>query len=201
MAFRILFALAAFFDLDINQMDVKTAFLYGLIDQLIYMQISKGTETEATNNMVCKLLKAFYGLKQSPRLWYKRLSTFFLEKLGLKRIHADHSIFVLGEGLKGPLLSVFVDDIKIMAPKDSGIIQRVKTELTSAFSMSDIGPISFYLGLRIDRDRERRTIKLSQPAYIEKVLEKFHLDKANSVNTSMKEFISLSQCEEREASP
>ena len=101
MAFRTLFALAAFFDLDIDQMDVKTAFLYGLIDQLIYMEIPKGTETEATKNMVCKLLKAIYGLKQSPRLWYERFSAFLLEKLGLKRIHADHSIFVSGAGLKG----------------------------------------------------------------------------------------------------
>ena len=201
MAFRTLFALAAFFDLDIDQMDVKTAFLYGLIDQLIYMEIPKGTETEATKNMVCKLLKAIYGLKQSPRLWYERFSAFLLEKLGLKRIHADHSIFVSGAGLKGPVLSVFVDDIKIMAPKDSGIIKRVKAELTAAFSMSDMGPISFYLGLRIDRDRKQRTIKLSQPAYIEKVLERFHLDKANPVNTPMKESVPLSQREEAEASP
>ena len=68
MAFRVLFAIAAFFDLDIDQMDVKTAFLYGLIDQLVYVEIPKGRETEANRNMVCKLLKALYGLKQSPRL-------------------------------------------------------------------------------------------------------------------------------------
>lgn len=69
MAFRVLFAVAAFFDLDIDQMDVKTAFLYGLIDQLVYVDIPKGSETEANRGMVCKLLKALYGLKQSPRLW------------------------------------------------------------------------------------------------------------------------------------
>lgn len=80
MAFRVLFAIAAYFDLDIDQMDVKTAFLYGLIDQLIYVELPKGTETEATKNMVCKLLNALYGLKQSPRLWYERFSTFLLEK-------------------------------------------------------------------------------------------------------------------------
>lgn len=75
MAFRFLFAIAAYFDLDIDQMDVKTAFLYGLIDQLIYVEQSKGTETEATKNMVCKLLKALYVLKQSSRLWYKQFVT------------------------------------------------------------------------------------------------------------------------------
>lgn len=63
MAFRTLFALAAFFNLDINQNDVKTAFFYCFIDQLIYMEVAKGTKTKATKNMVCKLLKALYGLK------------------------------------------------------------------------------------------------------------------------------------------
>ena len=68
MAFRVLFAIAAYYDLDIDQMDVKTAFLYGLIDQLIYVEMPKGTETNATRDMICKLQKALYGLKQSPRL-------------------------------------------------------------------------------------------------------------------------------------
>lgn len=150
MVFTTLFALAIFFDLDINQMDVKTAFFYGFINQLIYIEILKGTETKATKNMVCKLLKALYGLKQFPCLWYKRLFMFLLEKLGLKCIHADYSIFVSVIGLKGPILSFFVDDIKIIAPKDSGIISRVKKELTTTFFISDIGPINFNLELRID---------------------------------------------------
>ena len=68
MAFRVLFAIAAYYDLDIDQMDVKSAFLYGLIDQLIYIEILKEIETEANKNMIYKLLKALYGLKQSPRL-------------------------------------------------------------------------------------------------------------------------------------
>ena len=65
MAFRVLFAIAAFFDLNIDQINVKTAFLYGPINQLVYVEISKGTETKANRNMVCKLLKALYDLKQS----------------------------------------------------------------------------------------------------------------------------------------
>lgn len=150
MAFRVLFAIAASYDLDIDQMDVKTAFLYGLIDQLIYVEIPKGTETEANKNMMCRLLKPLYGLKQSPRLWYKKLSGFLLGKLGLVRINADHGIFITKAGLNGPIVSTFVDDIKIMAAKGSGMITRVKAELTAAFSI--MGPISFYLGLKVLRD-------------------------------------------------
>ena len=65
MAFRIFFAITAFFNLNINQMDVKIVFLYNLINQLVYVEIPKGKEIKANCNMVCKLLKALYGLKQS----------------------------------------------------------------------------------------------------------------------------------------
>lgn len=185
MAFRVLFAIAAFYDLDIDQMDVKTAFLYGAIDQLLFVETPKGCYDDC-EGMVCRLNKALYGLKQSPRLWYERLSSFLLEKLGLTRINADHSIFITEQGLKGPVVSTFVDDIKIVGPKDTGVIARVKMELTAAFEMVDMEPISFYLGLKVDRNREKKTIKLSQPAYIQNVLTKYHLDKANTTNTPMK---------------
>ena len=118
----------------------------------------------------------------------------------LKRIHADHSIFISTAGLNGPVVSVFVDDIKIMGVKGSGAIGRVKAELIAAFSMVDLGPISFYLGLKVERDREKKTIKLSQPAYIEKILSKFHLDQANPNNTPMKKAAMLVPRIEGEAS-
>ena len=152
MAFRVFFVIAAFFDLDIDQMDVKTTFLYGFINQLVYVEIFKGIETKANCNMVCKLLKALYDLKQSLRLWYKRLANFLLKKLGLKRINADHSIFIIKADLDGPIVSTLIDNIKIRAPKDSGMIEQVKLELTFAFSMIDMGPISFYLSLKVQQD-------------------------------------------------
>lgn len=199
IAFRVLFAIAAYYDLDIDRMDVKTAFLYRLIDQLIYVEFPKGTKTEITKHIVYKILKALYGLKQSPRLWYERLSTFLLEKLGLSRLHADHSIFTSTAGLNSPVMSVFVDNIKIIGIKESGILKKVKRELTFAFSMVDMGPITFYLGLKIDRDQEKRTIKLFQPTYIDKILHKFHLDQANPSNTPMKEFIIMQSRTEGQA--
>lgn len=78
MVFRILFAIAIFYDLDINQIDVKTAFFYSLINQLIYIELPKVIKIEANKNIVYKLLKALYSLKQSSHLWYKRLSAFLL---------------------------------------------------------------------------------------------------------------------------
>ena len=175
--------------------------MYGLIDQLVYVKIPKGTESESNRKMVCKLLKALYGLKQSSRLLYKFLTTFILEKLGLKQINAYHSIFVTDAGLNGPIVNTLVDDIKIMSPKERGMIERVKTELGFAFSMVDIRPISFYLGFKVEQNQQEKTIKLSQPAYIDKVLAEFHLDKAHSVNIPMKEATLFEQRTDIEASP
>lgn len=110
--------------------------------------------------MVCKLLKTLYAHKQLPRLWSERFSTFLLKMLGLSRIHPDHSIFML-TGLNGQAVSVFVDDVEIKGMKGSGVINKVKAELITAFSMVDTGPISFYLGLNVERDREKRIIKPS----------------------------------------
>lgn len=74
-----------------------------------------------------------------------------------------------------------------MGPKNTGVITRVKTELTANFEMMDIRSINFYLGLKVDKDCQKRAIKLSQPAYIWKDLKKYHLDKANLTNTPIKE--------------
>ena len=74
-----------------------------------------------------------------------------------------------------------------MAPKKSGITPRVKAKLTAAFSMADMGLISFYLGLKVEQNQAKQTIKLLQLAYIDKIFAKFHLDKAYIVNTLIKE--------------
>lgn len=151
MAFRILFAIAASLDLDIEQMNVETAFWYGVIQELIYVHMPPGFKI---TGMVCRLKKGLYGLKQSPRLWYEKLSGFLLEKLGLTKLHADHGIFATKDGFRGTIVSSFVDDLNIVAPKGSGLTTMVENELKAAFSMVDMGPISYHLGLKIERNEE-----------------------------------------------
>lgn len=92
------------------------------MNSLMYVKISKGSETEANCDMIYKLLKALYSLKQSLCFWYKQLLGFLLEKLGLMRINIDHSILVIKEDLDGSIVNMFIDDIKIMAPKESRVI-------------------------------------------------------------------------------
>lgn len=85
---------------------------------------------------------------------------------------------------------MFLDDIKIMGPQNIGVIAKVKMELTTAFDIVNMGLISFYLGFKVERDCQKRIIKLLQPAYIQKVFTKYHLDKTHTTNTPMKEIAS-----------
>lgn len=189
MALRVLFAIAAYYNLNIDQKNVKIAFLYRMIDQPVNVQIPKGSENSTNKKMVCKFLKALYNLKQTLRLWYKWLSSFLLKKLGLKQTNADHSIFVITSGINGLIVSTFVDDIKVMGIKGSGHIEKVMLKLAAAFKMADMGSISFYLRLKVERDRAKKTLKLLQAAYIDKILTKYHFDLAKSCNSPMKEGI------------
>lgn len=110
-------------------------------------------------------------MKQSSRLWYKRLAEFLFTKLGFYRLYADHSIFVTTEGVRDPIITTFVNDFNIFAPPRSGVIQRIKKELAAAFDMVDMGPLAFYVCLKIIHDRIQKTIKLLHPGYIEKMLD------------------------------
>lgn len=150
--FKVLFTITAYHNFDINQMDMKTVFFFKPIDQLVNVLILEDSESSTNKNMVCKLLKKLYGLKQVFRLWYKKLSIFFFKKLGLQQINADYSIFLFTIEINGLIVSMFVDDIKIMRAKNLGIISRVKEKLMVAFEMIDIEPISFYLSLKISWD-------------------------------------------------
>lgn len=106
--------------------------------------------------MVCKLLKVFYGLKQASRLGYERLSNFLLKKLDFQQINANHSMFMLSAGINGPIVSTFLNDIKIMEVKNSEVINQVTKELTVAFEMVDIGLINFYFGLKVNQNHQKK---------------------------------------------
>lgn len=177
MSYKALFALAAALDLEIEQMDVKTAFLYGTIAEEIYVEQPLGMDDGTPR--VCKLLKALYGLKQAPRVWYDTL-TAFLSDLGFKPLSADLSVFVRDH----VFIAVYVDDLLIFGPLKKEI-QEIKDRLSERFKMTDIGPVAYYLGMEITRDRPNRTIYLSQAGYIDKVIRNFDLSGLSPVKTPM----------------
>lgn len=177
MSYKALFALAAAHDLEIEQMDVKTAFLYGTISEEIYVE--QPPEMSDGTNRVCRLNRALYGLKQSPRVWYETLSNH-LGKLGYRPIDSDLSVFQRGN----TFIAVYVDDLLLIGP-NKGDIQRVKDALSSTFRMTDLGACKYYLGMTVRRDRPNRTIHLGQRAYIENVLRDFDMWEVRPVATPM----------------
>lgn len=92
-------------------------------------------------------------------------------------------------GINDPIVSTFVDNIKVMETKRTDHIERVKAKLAAEFEMVDIGLISFYLGLKVERDWQKQILKLSQPSYIEKILEKYHLYLAKPCSIPIKKGI------------
>ncbi|KAL1582041.1 hypothetical protein WHR41_09299 [Cladosporium halotolerans] len=179
-SFRPIFALAAVNDLEIEQMDVKTAFLHGKIEETIYVKMPTGY---AQDGKVCRLNKGLYGLKQAPRMWYETLRVF-LESRGFSRTEADHSVFVTQRGMRGLVVVVYVDDLLIVG-KDRRAIQDLKGALHRRFSMTDLGPVGHYLGMVVTRDRVAGTITLTQTGYVGKVLKEFGMDDAKPAATPM----------------
>jgi hypothetical protein len=175
MSYKALFAIAAALDLEIEQMDVKTAFLYGYIDHEIYVE-QPHLMTDGTSR-VCKLRKALYGLKQAPRIWYQTL-TNFLRNLGFEPISADLGIFVRSN----MYIAVYVDDLLIVGPSVAEI-KKIKRSLRNRFQMTDLGPCSYYLGMSVQRDRQNRILYLSQEAYIDKVAHQFGINNGAPVST------------------
>ena len=191
MSYKAIFALAAAYDWEIEQMDVKTAFLYGAIDTDIYVQLPTGCGVTGT----AKLNKALYGLKQSPRVWYNTLATF-LAKQGYHPLDADSSVFCR----ENTIIAIYVDDL-LVAGSSMAEIKTIKVSLNRQFHMTDLGPCHFYLGMEVIRDRPRRTLRLSQEAYLRKVLEDNQMADCATVTTPMETSVKLIPAEEGYQSP
>jgi transposase InsO family protein len=192
MTYKLQFNRAAVEDLEIEQMDVKTAFLNSQIDTDVYMYPPDGFGND--EGLVCKLNKAIYGLKQAPRAWYFTISKF-LQSLGFKPCDSDPSVFVNGD----LQISVYVDDLLIFG-KDRDKVRDLKKALSNRFEMEDLGPCSWYLGIDIQRDRSKRTITLSQRTYIEKVLREFQMIDCTPTSTPMAADCKLHKTTEEEQS-
>ncbi|MCO5567515.1 hypothetical protein L7F22_021209 [Adiantum nelumboides] len=168
---HVLFAIAAALDLELDQMDVHTAFLPGDVEEELYMKQPEGFVILGKEHLVCKLNRSLYGLKQASRQWYKKFDVFMF-KHGYKRSHADHCLYTkLDEDGSSIILVLYVDDMLIAAKKRS-TVDALKQELKSAFSMKDLGAAEHVLGVRIRRQRDQRILYLSQtPPHSESCLE------------------------------
>ena len=145
---RLLLALASLNQWHLRQLDVNNAFLHGELDEEVYMQIPPGLSVN-NSQLVCRLQRSLYGLKQASRQWFTKLSSFLCSH-GFQQSNADHSLFLRFNGDITTILLVYVDDI-ILTGNNMAEIQTITILLDREFKVKDLGDLKFFLGLEIAR--------------------------------------------------
>jgi Reverse transcriptase (RNA-dependent DNA polymerase)/Pol polyprotein, beta-barrel domain/gag-polypeptide of LTR copia-type/Integrase core domain/GAG-pre-integrase domain len=180
---RIIIALAAKYDLELDQMDVATAYLNGKLEEEIYLQPPDGVPIPS--GCCWRLKRSLYGLKQAGRTWNRTLDAK-LSDIGFAKLNAETCLYVF-QGNKGDIcfLVVYVDDL-LLATSTRRFMEEIKTKLSASFKMRDLGPASYVLGIEIRRDRKLRTISLTQRQYVDSVLERCGMGECKPAWTPMK---------------
>ena len=175
---RMIIALAARNDWSVYQLDVKSAFLYGELNEAVFVEQPQGYEKKGEEYKVYKLKKALYGLKQAPRAWYSRIETYFVKE-GFERCSCEHTLFIkTGDGGKILIVSLYVDDL-IFTGNDESMFVKFKNSMKLEFDMTDLEKMKYFLGVEVLQNLEG--IYISQRKYAKEILERFKMEKSNSV--------------------
>ncbi|GJX10429.1 putative ribonuclease H-like domain-containing protein [Tanacetum coccineum] len=178
-AIRIFLAFASYMGFIVYQMDVKSAFLYGKIDEEVYVSQPPGFLDPKYPQKVYKVVKALYGLHQAPRAWYATLSTFLL-KNGYRRGTIDKTLFLKKDKHDIILVQVYVDDIIFGSTKKSWC-DEFEALMKSRFQMSSMGELTFFLGLQVKQKPDG--IFISQDKYVAEILKKFDFANVKTAST------------------
>jgi transposase InsO family protein len=180
-AIQLLLAYACSKNVKVYQMDVKSYFLNGELEEEVYIEQPEGFQLSENADYVCKLKKALYGLKQAPRAWYSRLDKY-LQQAGFRKGSADNNLYIKVSEGNILLIEVYVDDI-IFGSDDDRLSQKFAKDMQNEFEMSLLGELSFFLGLQI-RQRNQG-IFISQTKYIIEMLKRFGMEDCKPVITPM----------------
>ncbi|KAL0329096.1 UNVERIFIED_CONTAM: Retrovirus-related Pol polyprotein from transposon RE2 [Sesamum radiatum] len=178
---RALIAIAANKKWKIYQMDVKSAFLNGYIDEEIYVEQPQGFIAKGSEEKVLRLKKALYGLKQAPRAWYSRIDKYFIDR-GFRRSLSEPTLYIKSQGNDTLIVSLYVDDL-IYTGNNEKMIQVFKEDMMKTFEMSDLGLMHFFLGIEINQEKEG--IFICQRKYTETLLKKFKMESCKTVTTPL----------------
>jgi hypothetical protein len=176
---RALVAVATARNLEIEQLDVKTAFLYAKLKETVFMKAPKGygSNDESDGKIWC-LNRALYGLKQAPRAWNEEINSA-LKRLGYTKTSSDASLY----RKNSIYLLMYVDDLLLVGERQA--VDKAKKELVKLYKMTDLGAAKRFLGISIDRNRATKEVTLHQSSYIEGLLRRYEHDNCNPVSTPM----------------
>ena len=178
-------------NLHLEQLDVKTIFLHGNLEEDIYMIQLEEFIVQGQENLVYKLRKSLYGLKQARRQWYKKFDNF-MHRIWFKRCETDYCCYVKFFDNSYIILLLYMDDM-LIAGSSIEEINDLKKQLSKQFAMKDLGAAKQILGMRIIRDKVNGTLKLSQSKYVKKVLNRFNMNEAKPVSTPLGSHFKLSK--------
>ncbi|GKA38340.1 putative RNA-directed DNA polymerase [Tanacetum coccineum] len=174
----------------IHQLDVNNAFLHGDLNEDVYMKLPEGFGKQ-DDNRVCKLKKSLYGLKQASRNWYKKFTHSLLD-VGFKQSHADHSLFIFKEKDAFVAALIYVDDV-VLVGNDPHKIQATKGFLDKRFSIKDLGPLKYFLGIEVAKTKEGMV--LSQRKYTLDILEDVGMTGCRPSTFPMEQNLKLDKCD------
>ncbi|GJW32910.1 retrovirus-related pol polyprotein from transposon TNT 1-94 [Tanacetum coccineum] len=192
---RILLAYACALDFKLFQMDVKSAFLNGFINEEVYVAQPPGFIDFEKPDHVYKLKKALYGLKQAPKAWYDRLKAFLIKheyKMGM----VDNTLFTKKKSSNLIIVQIYVDDI-IFGSTCQDMCDEFAKIMHDEFEMSMMGELNFFLGLQIKQMEDG--IFFNQSKYIKEMLKKFGLEDSKPMKTPMSSDTKLTKDEECES--
>lgn len=193
---RILLALAAQNDLEMEHLDVKTAFLNGDLEEIVFMEQPEGFIKERSENKVYRLNKAIYGLKQAAKSWYEKINGVLVKKLKFKKLSSEPCVYVYHHKGGYIIIALYVDDIMLFSSRSLvNKKEEIKNNLKEEFKMKDMGQASHILGMRITRNENK--ITLDQAGYTRKILERFHMSECNPAPTPMETGLKLKKSENK----
>ncbi|KAK2451190.1 putative mitochondrial protein [Trifolium repens] len=188
-AIRLLLSYVVNNGITLHQMDVKSAFLNGVISEEVYVKQPPGFEDLKNPDYVFKLKKSLYGLKQAPRAWYERLSNFLLEN-GFQKGQIDNTLFRKTTKKDILIIQIYVDDI-IFGSTNASLCKNFSKLMQDEFEMSMMGELKFFLGIQINQGKDDTYIHQSK--YTKELLKKFNLEDCKTMATPVHPTSSLSK--------
>jgi Reverse transcriptase (RNA-dependent DNA polymerase) len=180
---RIALALAQIDGAEVHHMDITGAFLYGNLNEELYMEQPKGFEAQGQRSMVCKLNKSLYGLKKAPRVWHEHLKEQMAQLQFVPLDYAEIAFKRVERSWESIVVYVYVDDM-LLITKSKKLLSEVKKELAQAYKVTDLGPAKYFLGVEIIRNASG-VISLSQGGFAGTILDRFKMTDCKAVITPM----------------
>ncbi|UYV84396.1 hypothetical protein LAZ67_X002013 [Cordylochernes scorpioides] len=198
-SFRTLLAFAALQNWKINHYDVETAYLYGKLEEVIYMKQPPGIEQRRNEQRVCRLNKAIYGLKQSERIWFETLTNYLI-KMNFKHLGSDKCIFTFETQNGRLILAFYVDDMLIISSNEY-VLNEAISIIKNQFKLKKSKKLSNILGIEIRQ--EENFVSMNQTRYIDTILEHFGMKDSNpspvplDPNQDLDKFDSSEKCDQK----